>query len=72
MPYVVALGNGVYTCSVGITERCVQENVSEATAPDVHRLVGNISEDDAVRIYTTHDSLLPNLGLTIRRKAQQP
>lgn len=72
MLHVVAFGDRVHTCSVGITERCVQENVSKAAAPDVHWLVGNISEDDAAGVHAAHDSLLPDLGLTIRWKAQQP
>ena len=60
------------TCSMRITQRRVQENISKATSANVHRLVGNISEDDSVGIDASIGRLLPDHGLTIWREAQQP
>ena len=57
------------TCGVCVTEGGVQEDVSQAAAPDVDRFVGNVSEDDPIGVHPALDSLLSNHGLPIRREA---
>ena len=57
---------------MGVTQGSVQENISKAAAPDVNWLVGYISEDDPVGIHSPVSSLLPDHGLAVWRKAQQP
>ena len=60
------------TCGVCVTQGGVQEDIPQATAPDVHGLVGHISEDDPVGIHASVVSLLADHGLPIWREAQQP
>jgi len=57
---------------VSITEGGVQEDIPQTTAPDVHGLVGHISEDDPVGIHASVVSFLADHGLAIWREAQQP
>ena len=63
---------GALTCGMRITEGGVQENISQATSTDVHRLVGDVCEDDPVGVHTSVGCLLADHGLTIRWEAQQP
>lgn len=64
-------GKGRTSC-VGITQGRVQENIPQAAAADVHRLVCNVCEDDPVGIQPSIGSFPPNHGLAIWREAQQP
>lgn len=57
---------------MSITQRSVQEDIAQATPPDMDRLVGDVSEDDAVGVHPPGVGLLPNHGLPVWRESQQP
>ena len=62
----------VRTSGVRITQRRVQEDIRDATAPDVDGLGRDVCEDDAIGIDAPSGCLGPNARLAVWREAQQP
>lgn len=60
------------TCRVGVTQGGVQEDVSNAAAPDVDGLGRHVSEDDAIGVNAPGGCLGPYARLPVGRESQQP
>mmetsp|Transcript_37167 Transcript_37167/g.94984 ORF Transcript_37167/g.94984 Transcript_37167/m.94984 type:complete len:379 (+) Transcript_37167:185-1321(+) len=62
----------VAPCGVRVAQRRVQKHVSEARAPDVQVLGGNVGEDDARLVDAAGRGLCTDLGLAKVREAEEP